>query len=129
MEPCFYTNILLVNDEILENCISIPFHTCPPTVYIYVLHIHFITDSSFQLTSRGTQRRQSDSFTPPPRSTKVWFFATSQLNSTQSWVGLIFLRNHNQTKPTPTFSQLLDNQTRPNSVCSLISTQLEDSYK
>ena len=31
------------------------------------------------------------------------------------------------TKPYPTLSQLLHNQTRPNSVCYLISTQLEDS--
>ena len=30
-------------------------------------------------------------------------------------------------KPSVTFSQLLDNQTRPNSVCNLISTQLEDA--
>ena len=63
-------------------------------------------------------------------------FATTQLNSTQSWVGLIFLRNHkpqttnhNRTEPSVTFSQLLHNQTRPNSVCNLISTQLEDSCK
>ena len=54
--------------------------------------------------------------------------ATTQLNSTQSWVGLIFLcknQNHNhkpQPKPYPTLSQLLHNQIRPNSVCHLIST-------
>ena len=36
--------------------------------------------------------------------------------------------NHNQKpKPTPTFSQLLHNQTWPNSGYNLISTQLEDS--
>ena len=59
-------------------------------------------------------------------------FCYTQLNSTQSWVSLIFLRNHkphHTTKPTPTFSQLLHNQTRPNSVCNLVSTQLEDSCK
>ena len=63
-------------------------------------------------------------------------FATTQLNSTQSWVSLIFLcKNHkpkpqtkNQNhKPSVTLSQLLHKQTRPNSVCNLISTQLEDS--
>ena len=63
----------------------------------------------------------------------VNIFATTQLNSTQSWVGLIFLRNHTTTanhRNRPSlFSQLLDNQTRPNSVCNLISTQLEDSCK
>ena len=65
----------------------------------------------------------------------------TQLNSTQSWVSLIFLRNHTKTTTTNrtvrhffsafslTFSQLLHNQTRPNSVCNLISTQLEDSCK
>ena len=35
----------------------------------------------------------------------------------------------NRTEQSGTFSQLLDNQTRPNSVCNLISTQLEDSCK
>ena len=35
----------------------------------------------------------------------------------------------NQTKTVPTSSQLLHNQTRPNSVCNHISTQLEDSFK
>ena len=59
--------------------------------------------------------------------------ATTKLNSTQSWVGLIFLRKTKPqtTKPklTPTFSQLLHNQARPNSVCNLISTQVEDSWK
>ena len=64
--------------------------------------------------------------------------ATTQLNSTQSWVGLIFLRKPQTTKPhhttnhkpkpSVTFSQLLSNQTWPNSY-SLISTQLEDSCK
>ena len=60
----------------------------------------------------------------------------TQLNPTESWVGLIFLRNHKtttqtttKTKPTPTFSQPLHNQTRPNSVCNLASTQLEDLCK
>ena len=57
-------------------------------------------------------------------------FATTQLNSTQSWVSLIFLwkphhtTNHNRIPP---LSQLLNNQTRPNSVYNLISTKLEDS--
>ena len=37
----------------------------------------------------------------------------TQLNSTQRWVSLIFLRNH-KPNPTPTFSQLLHNQTRSN---------------
>ena len=59
-----------------------------------------------------------------------------QPNSTQPKVGLALFsydkpnHNHNhkpQTEPSVTFSQLLDNQTRPNSVCNLISTQLEDS--
>ena len=58
-----------------------------------------------------------------------------QPNSTQPRVGLSLFSygNHNhkttnhKTKPYPTFSQLLHNQTRPNSVCNLISTQLEDS--
>ena len=36
---------------------------------------------------------------------------------------------HPKPKLTPTFSQLLHNQTRPNSVCNLLSTQLEDSFK
>ena len=35
--------------------------------------------------------------------------------------------HHNHTKPTPTFSQLLHNQTRPNSACNLVSTHLEES--
>ena len=34
-----------------------------------------------------------------------------------------------QPHPSITFSQLLQNPTRPNSVCNLISTQPEDSYK
>ena len=39
-------------------------------------------------------------------------------------------QNHKTTpKPSVTFSQLLHNQTRPNSVCNLISTQIEDSCK
>ena len=36
---------------------------------------------------------------------------------------------HHRTEPSVTFSQLLHNLTRPNSVCNLISTQLEDSCK
>ena len=42
-------------------------------------------------------------------------FATTQLNSTQSWLGFIFLRNHTtnhtRTEPSVTFSQLQHNQT------------------
>ena len=34
---------------------------------------------------------------------------------------------HHKPQPYPTLSQLLHNQTRPNSVCNLISTLLEDS--
>ena len=61
-----------------------------------------------------------------------------QPNSTQPRVGLALFsyadHNHkpqttNQTEPYPTLSQLLHNQTRPNSVCNLFSTQLEDSCK
>ena len=76
----------------------------------------------------------------------IWFaywaqvsehFCHTQLNSAKSWVSLIFLRkpqttpqNHNhKPKPSVTFSQLLHNQTQPNSVCNLISTQVEDSCK
>ena len=59
--------------------------------------------------------------------------ATTQLNSTQSWVSLIFLcKTKPQTtkpKPYPTLSQLLHNQTRTNSVCNLNSTQLKDASK
>ena len=57
--------------------------------------------------------------------------ATAQLNSTQSWVSLIFLCKTKTTnhKPSVTLSQLLHNQTRPNSVCNLISTQLEDLFQ
>ena len=40
-----------------------------------------------------------------------FLFATTQLNSTQSWVGLIFLRNHT-TKTDPHFFSA---PTRPNS--------------
>ena len=54
-----------------------------------------------------------------------------QPNSIQPRVGLaLFSYGKPQpqtTKPYPTSSQLLHNQTRPNSVCNLISTQLEDS--
>ena len=77
-----------------------------------------------------------DHFNRIKKQTLILLIATTILNSTQSWVGLIFLRNHNhkpQTEPNRTvrhfFSQLLHNQTRPNSVCNLISTQLEDSCK
>ena len=66
----------------------------------------------------------------------IGIIATTQLNSTQSWVSLIFLcktttTNHKPQnhKPYPTLSQLLHNQSRPNSVYNLISTQLEDSCK
>ena len=61
-----------------------------------------------------------------------------QPNSTQPRVGLALFsyanhkpqpQNHKSqtTKPYPTLSQLLHNQTRPNSVYNLISTKLEDS--
>ena len=63
-----------------------------------------------------------------------------QPNSTQPRVGLAlfsYAKPTHKTKPqnqtTPhhktdrTFSQLLHNQTRPNSVCNLLSTHLEDS--
>ena len=52
-------------------------------------------------------------------------------NSTQPRVGLALFSYANHTtphhKPYPTLSQLLHNQTRPNSVYNLISTKLEDS--
>ena len=58
-------------------------------------------------------------------------FFLPQPNSTQTRVGfaLFFLwkpQPQTTTKPYPTLSQLLHNQTRPNSACNLISTQLED---
>ena len=70
--------------------------------------------------------------TTHPNQSCWYIIATAQLNSTQSWVSLIFLRkpqttpqNHttnHKPKPSVTFSQLLHNQTRPNSVFNLIST-------
>ena len=55
--------------------------------------------------------------------------ATTQLNSTKSWVGLIFLRNHKTTpKPSVTFSHLLHNQTRPNSVCNQFKKKIQSHW-
>ena len=46
-------------------------------------------------------------------------FATTQLNSTQSWVGLIFLRNH---KPQP---QTTTEPNRPSLFLSSYTTKLD----
>ena len=65
---------------------------------------------------------------------RAWMVGVSlpQPNSTQPRDGLALFsyakpQPQPQTKPYPTLSQLLHNQTRPNSVYNLISTQLEDS--
>ena len=83
---------------------------------LYWLKIYFPTKTSNLCLDR---RIYSCLFLPQP-------------NSTQPRVGLALFSygNHDHTtnhKPYPTLSQLLHNQTRPNSVYNLISTKLEDS--
>ena len=58
-----------------------------------------------------------------------WVVLQHLNTSTKSWNHNHKTTPHHKPKPSPSFSQLLHNQTRPNSVCNLVSTKLEDSCK